>query len=190
MENLIPRNIMESVSFKDLFDLKTPTRDSVLVFNKETKVHEKKQIYRSYMNYLSTPKFDEKINKSYMFVNMSDSLPEQLKPFLDFVKKIDPRYNQLSVSWYENDDFIEPHRDCVAKMLNPDSPILVINLNESNDISKARNMVFQNVKTGEVTSIPLLNGRFYIIENNSTHRHSVGKGLERRISLTFRMMQE
>lgn len=190
LTNSIPDTLRKTINFDDLFKLKTPSRDSVLVFNKSKDVHESKEIFRSYMNFLETPEFDSEVKKSYMFVNKSKELPSEFQQFIDFAKSIDPRYNQLSVSWYEKEDFIQPHRDCVSKMIHPDCPILMINLNESDDESKARIMTFENVDSGDMSSVTLFDKTYHLINNNSTHRHGVGVGSERRISLTFRMMKE
>lgn len=163
-------------------------QSKVLVFNRETKLHEEKTIFRSYMSYLNTPEFDNDIEKSYMFLNRSEKVPMEFEPFIEFAKSIDPNYNQMVVNWYEANDYIEFHRDCTANMLSKDSPILTINLNETRDIYSARSLMMVDVETNEVSSIPLLDKTYFIINNNSTHRHAVGRGTERRISITFRMM--
>ena len=185
----LPEKLIETINFKKLFSMKPKENNDVLVYNKKTKEFDKKTIFRSYVSYLNTPEFDPKTEKSYMFLNKEDKVPTELKPILDYVQSIDERYNQMVVNWYNEDDYIEMHRDCTAKMLDKESPILIMNLNESDNIKKCREMTFENVETKERRKETLKNNYLYKIENNNTHRHGVGKGKEKRISITFRMMK-
>lgn len=183
----LPINLM-NYNFNDIFKLKPDDRSSVLVYNKDKNIHENKQIFRSYMAYGKTPDFDSKVKKSYMFSNKSEVIPDILLPFVDFAKTISPKYNQVVVNWYEKDDFIEPHRDCTANMLDKDCPILCLNLNEGLD---ERYLKLEAVDTNDKTKwkFELPNNTFYIINDNITFRHSVTKGSQKRISITFRMMR-
>lgn len=187
MNTKLPETL--NINFDQLYRLRPEENSSVLVYDKKNKKHNKKEIFRAYNSYLKTPSFDSKIEKSYMFLNKDTEIPKEILPFVEFAKTLDKRYNQLVVNWYDKEDYIEPHRDCTSKMISPDSPILTINLNESDDPYKLRHLTFENVNDGEISSIPLLNKHYYIIKNNQTHRHYVGKGLEKRISLTFRMIK-
>lgn len=39
-------------------------------------------------------------------------------PIYEYVKKIDERYNQVIVNWYEDEnDYIAPHSDCQIGMI-------------------------------------------------------------------------
>lgn len=125
-----------------------------------------------------------------MFLNKELEIPKEFNQYVEFAKEINPKYNQLVINWYNPEDYIELHSDCTAKMISPDSPILMINLNETDDIYSVRSFIMKNKETNEFSSTPLLNNHFYIIENNSTHRHYVPKGSEKRICLTFRMIKE
>lgn len=185
--NKLPETI--KINFNELFNLKPDNRSKVTIFDKDTKEFVTKEIFRSYNSYLNTPEWDKNVKKSYMFLNKEDKIPSQFKPLLDFVQQLDNRYNQMVVNWYNKNDYIELHRDCTSKMINSSAPILTINLNESEDVNKTRHMIFQCVESGEMSSTPLLDKHYYIIDNNETHRHAVGTGLEKRISLTFRMMK-
>ena len=190
MENIkLPETLTNNLKFNELFALKPKENNDVLVFNKETKQFDKKTIFRSYISYLKTPNFDPSTEKSYMFLNKEKEVPSQLKPVLDYVQNIDPRYNQMVVNWYNEEDYIEMHRDCTAKMLEKESPVLILNINETSDERKSRKMIFEDVKTKEKSYCLLKNNYLYKITNNTTHRHGVGKGLEKRISITFRMMK-
>ena len=185
----LPTSVSNQINFQELFSLKPKNNNDVLVFNKETKEFDKKTIFRSYISYLNTPEFDPSTEKSYMFLNKEKNVPKQLEPILDYVQSIDSRYNQMVINWYNPEDYIEMHRDCTAKMVDKEAPVLILNFNESNDTLKSRYMQFENVKTKEKSHQRLNNNYLYKIENNTTHRHGVGKGVEKRISITFRMMK-
>lgn len=178
-----------SYSFDNLFSLKPDSRSVVSIYDKLKDKHVEKTIFRSYVSYLNTPKMDTNIKKSYMFNNSSEILPNEFLPFLDFAKSIDSNFNQMVVNYYEKEDFIEPHRDCTSKFKNKEDNILVINLNES-DTLPIRHMLFEAVDDNTSFSIPLVNNSYFFIENNLTHRHSVGTGECRRISITFRRIND
>ena len=182
-----------NTNFENLFNLKPEELGQVLVYDRQNKVHNEKTIYRFYKSYLASPKFDPKVDKSYMFSNAADTLrekdcPPELIPYLSFAKSLDSRYNQMTVNWYEPENLIEMHRDCTAKMVEP--TILCINLNENDSRQAVRDFEIQDVKTGEECSIPLINNRYLIMSGDSqiTHRHGVGTGKNKRISITFRMI--
>ena len=185
----LPHGLIEKINFNQLFSMKPKENNDVLVYNKKTGEFDRKTIFRSYISYLKTPEFDPSTKKSYMFLNKEEKSPAELQPILDYVQSIDSRYNQMVVNWYNEEDYIEMHRDCTAKMVHKDCPVLVLNLNESISDEDCREMVFENVETGEITKEPLKNNYLYKIENNNTHRHGVGSGKEKRISITFRMMK-
>jgi len=178
------------IDFWSLWDIRPgEARSKVMVYDRQSKSHVEKTIFRTYMSYMRTPEFDGDVEKSYMFVNKSDSVPPILEPFVRFAKGIDPRYNQMVVNWYNSSDHIELHRDCTSGMISGDSPILTVNLNETDNIYSARSFIMVDVETGEASSILLLDKTYFVINNNQTHRHAVGYGTEKRISLTFRMMK-
>lgn len=186
----LPIWLINFINFDELYSLRVDKKSDVLIYNRTTEKHEKKQIFRSYQSYLKTPDFNENIKKSYMFLNKSEEVPSNLLPFLYFAKSIDTRYNQMVVNWYEPDEFIESHSDCVANMINTESPILCINLNETDNLDGARILEYESKVDKTKEFIKLLNNSYYIITNNSSHRHAVGTGTEKRISITFRMMKE
>lgn len=185
----LPKEISQKINFQELFKLKPEQNNDVLVFNKKTKQFDRKTIFRSYISYLNTPEFDPSTEKSYMFLNKSKEIPQELNEVLDYVQSIDSRYNQMVINWYNEDDYIEMHRDCTAKMIDTNAPVLILNFNESDDIKKERKMIFEDIVSKEKSEIALQNFHMYLLENNNTHRHGVGKGLEKRISITFRMMK-
>lgn len=184
----LPNNLI--IDFNKMFNLKPDIRSNVLVYNKTTETHDEKTIFRSYNSYLLVPEFDREIKKSYMFLNKQSEVPDIFNQFVEFVKSVDNRYNQMVINWYNPEDYIQLHRDCNNKMIDPNSNILTINFNETDNIYNLRHLIFEDVKSTELSSIPLQNNHYYIINNNTTHRHGVGTGNEKRISLTFRMIKE
>lgn len=184
----LPKTVKMS-DFNTLFNLRPENTNKVTIFNKETQQFEEKVIFRNYMCYLNTPEFKPEFKKSYMFEHKSDSIPQELLPFLEYAKSLNPNYNQMVVNWYNPEDYIEMHRDCNNSFIDKNAEILMINLNESSDLKKCRSLDFKDVNTGETTSVPLVDKTAYIIDNNNTHRHGVGKGTEKRISITFRMVK-
>lgn len=185
----LPENLINNFKFESIFKLKPEANNKVIIFDRANGEYKEKTIFRSYNSYLNVPEFDPETKKSYMFVHKSEELPKELESFLSFAQSIDPRYNQMAVNWYNPEDYIELHRDCTNKMISEDSDILMININESDDVYSLRQFIMQDVETKEMASAPLLNNNYYIIKNNKTHRHAVGKGVERRVSITFRMIK-
>lgn len=186
----LPATLTDQYNFEEIFKLKPKGRSSVLVYDKTNEAHFEKQIFRSYTAYLNVPEFDDTIKKSYMFSNKENELPSEFIPLLNFAKSIDDRFNQVVVNWYEPEDYIEPHRDCTANMIDKSAPILCINLNESNTRENSRHLLLEPLQTGEKQKLTLSNNTYYILKDNLSVRHSVGKGSERRIAITFRMMKE
>lgn len=193
----LPTNLVEHSieGFNKMYALHPEQLGKVLVYNKKLELHEEKQIYRHYMSYLESPLFDKGIPKSYMFSSAKDEfrmkdIPVIFMPFVDFAKSINPLYNQVTINWYDNDHYIEMHRDCTAKFININSPILTININESDDLLKCRSFILQDVETKEVKSYLLTNNSYLIIDSEcqKSYRHGVGPGAEKRISITFRMI--
>lgn len=177
------------VDFKELFELRPKERSSVTLYDKNKKQFENKEIFRAYKCYLEVPEFNSEVKKSYMFLNKEESVPDCLKKYIEFAKSLDSKYNQMVVNWYSPEDYIEPHRDCTSSFIDKEADILTINLNEDDSQSSCRDIVFQNVETNDLTSKQLKNNHYYILKNNSTHRHSVGVGNSKRVSITFRKIK-
>lgn len=134
--SLIPSELSRygSAQFDQLFALHPDHRHSVIMSGeREIPVHRWQQ------SYLNTPAYDPTDPyfgcRSYMYAGLSAQqqtgaraeLPASLRPFYEYVKTVDPRYNQMVVNWYEDDDFIAFHHDCLRKVVR-DVPIVVISL--------------------------------------------------------------
>lgn len=185
----LPKTLVKKYSFKDLYNLKPKENGQVLLLDRKTKTHSVKNIFRAYTAYLNVPKFNPKAKNSYMFLEQSNTVPKEFQPFIDYVKKIDLKYNQMVVNWYEPNDFIELHKDCNFSFLTKSSPILCINLNETDDIYSTRSLILEHIKSKSIKSQPLLNNSYYVIKDNTNYKHCVPKGAEKRISITFRQVK-
>jgi hypothetical protein len=186
----LPESLINKLNFEELYSLRPDVKSKIILYDKTTGVFRERQIFRSYMSYLNTPKHNPDVKKSYMFLNKSDEIPKIFLPLLEYVKTIDARYNQMVVNWYEPDEYIELHRDCTSSMVSPNAPILMVNLNETDDIYNIRTFHMISAENEGIESKALKNNYLYEITNNKTHRHYTGKGVEKRISITFRMIKE
>ena len=172
--------------FDKIWSLKPEGRSKVYVYNKETKIHDEKQIFRSYRSYLKIPPIEAamKLPKSYMYDGLEPSVPNCLLEYVKDAWAEDVRYNQMVVNWYEPEDYIEPHRDCENFMVD-DYTIRIVSLYPTDDVRKIK-----LTKVSDGTDIHLdLEGVNYLDQDtNNNYRHSVGPGKTRRISITFRML--
>lgn len=158
--------------------------NTVLVYDKITNTHKEKTIFRKYSCYGATPKFDSTIKKSYMFCGKNTSLiPSQLTKYIKKFKDLDSRYNQFVVNYYNSSDYIEPHRDCDAHMVD-NYKIGVISLGE------IRPMIFTHIHTNKGFEKKLDSTIFEFSKDiNQNFRHQVPTGKKKRISITARMMK-
>lgn len=172
-------------NFEKIWALKPKDKSRVWVYNKETGEHEEKRIFRSYRTYLNMPPKRSDVKKSWMHDELEPKVPEILQKYVDAAQEEDPRYNSMTVNWYEAEDFIEPHRDCDNYMVD-NYKIKIIPLHEPN--TDPRSFLLQGTITRNIRH---LNGEYPIYLNkdrNTFYRHSVGTGEGRRISITFRML--
>lgn len=174
------------MKFDELFKLKPEKKGTVLVYDKDKKEHYKKDIFRYYESYGETPDFDESVEKSYMFnggVNTKKEVPKEFKPIIEQY----PEYNQVVINWYDIGDYIEPHSDCMSKMIK-DAKIAIINLHEY-DLPET--MLFEG-RSDEYSdfSIECTHGDVIILDEhkNINYRHSIKVENQRRISITLRQI--
>lgn len=176
-------------NFDTLFNLHPEKKGNVLVFNKDHQNPDWHEIecFRYCKSYLATPKFDNTVMKSYMFSGhnnegINDPLPIAFQPFYAYMKD----YNQVIVNWYEKEDYIPPHSDCDAHMVD-NYNIGLINLSKSN-----RSFDLQSRNSDTNYSIPLVHGTIIKMcgKTQQLYTHSVGKGFyegdNRRIGISFR----
>ena len=183
-------------NFDTLFNLHPEKKGNVLVFNKDHENPDWHEIecFRYCKSYLNTPKFDNTVMKSYMFSGhdsngINDPLPIEFQPFYEYMKD----YNQVIVNWYEKDDYIPPHGDCDAYMIE-NYNIGLINLSPSSSCHRYFDLQSRNpdITLYSTYSQPLLHGTVIKMcgKTQQLFTHSVGKGLyegdNRRIGISFR----
>lgn len=167
--------------------------NTVLVYDKESKKHFNKKIFRHYIALGKIPKFDPNHKKSYMFHGAEGpkellELPHAFQDAIKNIKKIDSRYNQFVINLYETgNNFIEPHSDCDKDMVD-DYSILILSLGQERILRLSdRN------DCNEYEDILLKDNSIYILDKNTnkTKRHEILKSETNnsRISITARMMK-
>jgi len=184
---------------KNIIKTNNCNKSNVMVFNKDysnPKLLEERT-HRWFKSYLNTPNYDNNSNKSYMFGGLdkneiNDGLPKLYYPYYDYFKKINTRYNQIVVNYYENnEDFIPMHRDWTYNMV-PNYEITILTLNNRNS-NVNRIFTFENIKTKELTSVELLHGMIITMGGNfqNEYRHGILKNdnintKNSRLGITFR----
>jgi alkylated DNA repair dioxygenase AlkB len=199
-----PKHILNYIqnNFEDIFELHpiydNDEKSKIMQFNKNHDNPEwyELEINRWFKSYLQTPNFDDRYKKSYMFsgkeqLEISEDLPDLIKPIFNYVKSLDNRYNQVVVNWYEKEnDYISMHSDWVDNMVD-NYNIGIFNLYGKTD--KTRILDIVNKKTFEKTSIELQNGDLILLcgDFQNEFRHGIPKlseenAISRRIGISFR----
>lgn len=177
-------------NFNEMFNLHPEERHKIIMYEKEIEVH------RFQKSYLKTPKIDKEYIKSnsYMYSGYNDSnnsqeLPEIFRPFYDFVKERDIKYNQVIINWYEKNDYISMHSDCIRSMKTC-SPILIISIYE--DISHSVKLTIENKNSKLKYEKELNHGSIIEMFGNfqKEFRHGILNNPNKRISISFRQMEE
>jgi alkylated DNA repair dioxygenase AlkB len=132
----LPTDLMNygSVNFASLFKLHPEERHSIITRNGGVE-----PVTRWQHSYLNTPEYDTSDeyfkSNTYMYAanpnqNARHELPELFRPFYEHMKMVDPRYNQVVVNWYDEDDYINFHHDCQRKLV-VGVPIVVVTLSQT-----------------------------------------------------------
>lgn len=131
----LPNNlfIKATDTFNEIYTLHPPQKHKIIMYETEVPVH------RYSKSYLNTPTdLSHTRTRSYMYSGFTtdentDSLPEVLIPFYDYIKTLDPKYNQVICNWYENhNDYIAPHADCQRGMI-PDAKVALLSLYDGDE---------------------------------------------------------
>ena len=183
-------------NFNILFNLHPTTRGKIIMFDKEV------DSSRWHQSYLKTPKYDPNRKCSYMFSGIENNeyintpLPEEFTKYYNFMKNIDPKYNQVVGNWYENkEDHIAFHSDCELGMIN-NAVVSILSFNESDmSIETERTLIIRPkiYKKGLASDvfIKLRHGSIITMGGDIQKEfvHGILKEKEdksRRISLSFR----
>ena len=129
-------------------------------------------------------------------------MPELFKPYYEFIKKKDNKYNQSIANWYKNEfDYIAAHSDCQKGIIN-DSKISIISLYQNSELNNFRFLQIKqkqkqklNVNSiADVFNIRLEHDCIITIcgtmQNEFTHEIEKSNfSVSSRISLSFRQMK-
>lgn len=181
--------------------IKTPDKSKVLVYNKNITNPKYNEITtnRWFKSYLNTPKVPNYINKSYMFSGyekkeVEEKLPDIFNPIYQFFKRIDNRYNQIVINYYEREhDSIALHSDWDDNMIN-NYVISILTLNKNNNKNRYFSIVSKNNNNNDkCIKIELLDGLIITMGGNfqKNYRHGISRisqsnNLNERLGITFR----
>jgi alkylated DNA repair dioxygenase AlkB len=183
-------------TFNMMYKLHPDDRHKIIMFENEINVSRYSQ------SYLHTPNdLSHTVNQSYMYSGFDTStnnmdLPELFRPYYDYMKTLDPKYNQVIANWYEdNYDYIAFHSDCQKNMID-DAKISIISLYpstgdyrslklkpKSNNIDSLREEFTINLHHGTIITM--------CGTTQDEFRHGImkeNKECSNRISLSFRQM--
>lgn len=176
--------------FQALFELHPSERAHVILKDKTDL-----PVHRWQQTYLHTPTYDPRVQKSYMFsgrdqLKQRPDMPAEFQPFLDFVRTLDPRMNQMVVNWYagNSQDHIAMHSDYMVGTPD-DAKIVVISLSVEGDVPRVFCLESRNDPDDKL-EVPMVPGTVLTMtkESQTKYRHGVppSEAREPRISLTFR----
>jgi alkylated DNA repair dioxygenase AlkB len=145
-------------NFDVLFDLQPREPNQVYVRGANRDVH------RRYKSYLKSPKWNKHLEHSYMFSKVSgagenpsgadlsdadQSLPDEFKPFHNFMNQEENKYDQVIANWYKTgEDYIAFHADCEEGMKN-NADISVLSINKDGHAGNFRTFVIKPKGTTE-----------------------------------------
>jgi alkylated DNA repair dioxygenase AlkB len=130
--------IVTPITFNEMWKLHPEQKHKIIMFNKEIQVH------RYSKSYFKTPTYLSHINKkSYMYSGFETSdnnteLPVLFRPYYNYIKTIDSRFNQIIANWYKNEnDYIALHADSEIQMI-PNGKISIISIYPNDDPTNYR----------------------------------------------------
>lgn len=191
------KNVNKNV-FDKMWDLHPKEKHKVINTGKEI------YAYRYSQSYLNTPSIPKEVfsgDESYMYSGFNTShnnleLPELFTSYYDYIKQIDPNYNQSIINWYENEkDYIAFHSDSQLNMIS-NAKVCIISLYPLKS-KKCRTLIIKPKKhtnsLQEIFEIPLEHGMILTMCGNiqDEYKHGIPKEKDyssQRISISFRQM--
>ena len=202
----IPQQLVDygRTNFDELFKAHPQERANILMYVRPTDSESKRtwrteQKDRWMKSYLQTPPLLQanETQRSYMFAGVppnptdsSSAVPLEFQPFVEWMMRTNPRYNQVIINWYDAEDHIPFHSDCELHTID-DHAVSIISLYENQ--LETRPMLLKRKGNGsEVTSVELLHGSILFMCGaiQKEYRHRVPPGNCRRISISFRQMKD
>ena len=188
--------------FGSMWDLHPEQKHKIIMYEKEVEVNRYSKSYLNTWTDLTHTKSSSYMYSGYDTLSNNDKLPEIFKPYYEFMKNIDNKYNQIIVNWYENEnDYIAPHADCQKGMIE-NSKIAILTLNECfienirylEITPKYKKYQYDNEPLANMFKIKLDHGSIITmcgtIQDNFLHEiKKENKKIGKRISLSFRQMK-
>ena len=190
-----------------MWDLHPEQKHKIIMYEKEVEVNRYSKSYLNTWTDLTHTKSSSYMYSGYDTLSNNDELPEIFKPYYEFMKNIDNKYNQVIVNWYENEnDYIAPHADCQRGMIE-NSKIAILTLNEcvieNNNSENTRYLEItpkyikyqsDNKPLADIFKIKLEHGSIITMcgmtQDNFLHQiKKENKKIGKRISLSFRQMK-
>ena len=192
--------------FGSMWDLHPEQKHKIIMYEKEVEVNRYSKSYLNTWTDLTHTKSSSYMYSGFDTLSNNDELPEIFKPYYEFMKNIDNKYNQVIVNWYENEnDYIAPHADCQRGMVE-NSKIAILTLNEcfieNNNSENLRYLEItpkyikyqsDNKPLADIFEIKLEHGSIITmcgtIQDNFLHGiKKENKKIGKRISVSFRQM--
>lgn len=194
-------------NFSVIFDhIKQVGNKKVIVYNKDSKQYNQREIFRHYKSFGYTPgfkeigksyMFGETTGKAYMFDETKESKDTYVEPELDILKELLSWTNgyfgkgnwNLYVNAYEPEDYIELHSDC-TNSIEEGSDIIIMSIYDKDSTSRC--IKFVSKSEDDSFEIPLNADSIIKMDAKIQEkwRHSIDKGTGRRIGITFRRMKD
>jgi len=187
---------MDQTLFSLLWNYHPKKKHKIIMGNQEVKVN------RYSKSYLHTPINITHHKSSYMYSGLDKSknqedLPSIFKIYWNEMKRFDPKYNQVIVNWYEDEnDFIAQHADCQKQMIDG-AKISILSFYENPVKSNFRNLILKPKTAGQTTQttykVQLDHGSIVTMCGNCQNEFTHGISKEnspkgKRISISFRQM--
>ena len=210
--------IINTELFNSMWVQHPEKKHKIIMYEKEVEVNRYSKSYLNTWTDLTHTKSSSYMYSGYDTLSNNNELPEIFKPYYEFMKNIDNKYNQVIVNWYENEnDYIAPHADCQRGMIK-NSKIAILTLNEcfiennnnndnddddENDDNNIRYLEItpkyikhqtDNKPLADVFKIKLEHGSIVTMcgttQNNFLHEiKKENRKIGKRISLSFRQME-
>ena len=194
--------LLNTELFGSMWDLHPEQKHKIIMYEKEVEVNRYSKSYLNTWTDLTHTKSSSYMYSGYDTLSNNDKLPEIFKPYYEFMKNIDNKYNQIIVNWYENEnDYIAPHADCQKGMIE-NSKIAILTLNECfienirylEITPKYKKYQYDNEPLANMFKIKLDHGSIITmcgtIQDNFLHEiKKENKKIGKRISLSFRQMK-
>ena len=178
-------------NFHQLFDLHPKNRHKIIMYEKEVEVPRYSQSYLHTPNDLSHISSSSYMYSGFDTTNNNEELPELVKPFYEYIKDIDNKYNQSIINWYEDNDYIAFHADCKKNWID-NGKVAIVSLYPSEKCY--RTMIIKSKTNTSKFKINMYHGMILTmcgtIQEEFLHGFKKDPtNINERISISFRQMK-